>query len=176
MKYYIGLTPPWQTSLPFVTQLRVRCCGCNKWLQAGDHAAEVEGGSRPGVYHPNCIPKTGPRVVNNYSDILAALCKVNGKWGLYLEPGVELEDLPQDKFDEAFKLAAPWVPDDCWVQTEVLLNGRAFVLFETELEARVAFESTVGDDGPTERNPYDGPYKVYALLASPEAGALTENT
>lgn len=175
-QFKIGLTDPPGTAKPFKVTKRIRCHGCSKWLQPDETAQHVFGGPRTGDYHTECVPKYGPRVFNNYGDILAALCKVQGRWGLYLEPGDKLEDLRDKEFDEAFKLAAPWVPDDCWVQTEVMLNGRAFVLFDTKAEATAAFECTVGDDGPTETNAYDGPYKVYALLASPEKGALDENT
>ena len=50
-----------------------------------------------------------------------------------------------------------------------------WLTFPTYGEARSFFESIVGDDGPTKTNPYDGPCRVYALLAGPD-GLITENT
>lgn len=51
-----------------------------------------------------------------------------------------------------------------------------WLTFETEAEAREYYNWTVGDDGPTKLNPYEGPANVYACLYNNEGKPVTENT
>ena len=56
-----------------------------------------------------------------------------------------------------------------------LLDGKIWLTFPTYAAALDVFGGIVGDDGPTHTNSYDGPGRVYALLAGPD-GLITENT
>ena len=48
--------------------------------------------------------------------------------------------------------------------------------FDTEKEMEKHYDLTVGDDGPTKYNSYDGECRVYALTCSNTGELLTENT
>ena len=50
------------------------------------------------------------------------------------------------------------------------------LIFDTEQEMVHYFNQTVGDDGPTKLNNYDGPVRVYALTCSNEGELWNENT
>jgi len=60
-------------------------------------------------------------------------------------------------------------------RAQLLLDGHLFLLIPDVDYAMKLLRQTVGDDGPTELNPYDGPHKVYGFLAGPEGG-ISENT
>jgi hypothetical protein len=47
--------------------------------------------------------------------------------------------------------------------SQVLLDGCAVIVFDTIEEMELIYNRTVGDDGPTQLNPYKGPARVYAL-------------
>jgi len=83
-----------------------------------------------------------------------------------------------DKADRSeLHLAAPWVTAlDIHDRVEFEITGEIVLLFDSEEDARMAFDVTVGDDGPTVSNPYNGETRVYACLISPSSGAVTENT
>lgn len=57
-----------------------------------------------------------------------------------------------------------------------IISDWAYVFFDTEAELDDAFDLTVGDDGPTPSNRYDGEARVYALTCSNTGQILTENT
>ena len=102
-----------------------------------------------------------------HTDIFTELCRLNGKWGLYIS------FLDDDDLDEVIK-AAPYL--DYFEHGQILLEGSAIILCDTEEEMMNLYHQTVGDDGPTELNPYEGPVTVYALTCNPEGTLLTENT
>jgi hypothetical protein len=54
--------------------------------------------------------------------------------------------------------------------------GTCIVLFDTEEELLYAYNRTVGDDGPTKLNPYNGPARVYARTCDQDGNLITENT
>ena len=56
------------------------------------------------------------------------------------------------------------------------MDGLGYLFFNTEAECCAAFEDIVGDDGPTKKNPYDGPMRVYALTCDPHGELMNENT
>jgi hypothetical protein len=56
------------------------------------------------------------------------------------------------------------------------IDGERYFLFETEEAMLAAYDATVGDDGPTAANAYDGSASIYALTCSPAGELLTENT
>ena len=71
-------------------------------------------------------------------------------------------------------LAAPYL--NIHDHAAYLLNESLLLVFDTVQEMEEAYWSTVGDDGPTDTNPYNGPVRVYALTISPEGIFLNENT
>jgi len=102
--------------------------------------------------------------------VLEALCKATQKWGLYINIF-----LPEDCFDfrEVVKAAAFL---DLETDGQVLADEEGWILFDDEESMLDAFDSCVGDDGPTHLNSYNGPIRVYALTCSPEGQLLNENT
>lgn len=73
-------------------------------------------------------------------------------------------------FQENIK-AAPYLANNY----QVLADGSGYLVFDTEPAMNAYYNLTVGDDGPTKRNPYNGPARVYALTCGP-GGTLNENT
>lgn len=103
-------------------------------------------------------------VAVHMSDLVSLSARALEKWTLYLSFDWEAPDLTK---------AAPILETEDPV---AFMDGWALFGFDTEEDARAAFESTVGDDGPTSSNTYNGPTKVYALLAGPDGRLMTENT
>jgi len=105
--------------------------------------------------------------------ILQALCRATGKFGLHIVINTD------DAFEEVYK-AAPYLgtlslpADPACVQ--IYTDGFGWLLFDTKEEMERHFDLTVGDDGPTKLNPYDGPAKVYALTCDNLGVFLNENT
>lgn len=91
------------------------------------------------------------------SGVLRELCLARKQYGLLL--GTEDQDFDQ------LKMAAPYLSEDDVI---ALAFGEIYLFFDTMAECFNAFERTVGDDGPTELNPYDGPVNVYALVCGPD--------
>ena len=72
-------------------------------------------------------------------------------------------------------LAAPYLKK--YEKTVMALNSSRLVLiFNTEEEMEYRFNQTVGEDGPTILNNYDGIVRVYALTCSNEGELWSENT
>ena len=115
--------------------------------------------------------------------VFEELCRTSGKWGLY----ISFSDL--DTNDELisweyglFK-AAPYLKtnedmdyEHICVCEQICSDGWGILLFDTEEEMEKYYNLTVGDDGPTDTNPYNGDYRVYALTCDPIGQLLTENT
>lgn len=81
-----------------------------------------------------------------------------------------------DGFDEVIK-AAPYIKiEGDSNDAQMVLDGVGIIVFENEQQMDRIFNSTVGDDGPTTLNPYDGPAKVYALTCDANGKLLNENT
>lgn len=106
------------------------------------------------------------RFIANGSQVLMTLCKAEGAWGLLLST---CSATPDD-----VKAAAPYLSDE--QAGQLWHEGTAFLLFDTEAEMEAAYWQTVGDDGPTKTNPYDGPGRVYALTCRPDGQLVNENT
>lgn len=101
-------------------------------------------------------------------EIVEALCRATGKWGLYLS--LNATESPKD-----LMLAVPYLQlldedHGFWD------HGGGIILSDTEKEMRELFQRTVGDDGPTPLNTYDGPVRVYACACSPSGQLLGCNT
>lgn len=101
-------------------------------------------------------------------DVLGELCKATKKWGMYFSIYMPDSTVIMDVFD-----AAPWLRDD---HLQVVADGYGYVLFSSKEEMERVYWSTVGDDGPTQTNPYHGPVTVYALTCSPKGVFMNENT
>jgi len=98
--------------------------------------------------------------------VLTQLCKEAKKYGIYIS-FLETED-----WTEVTK-AAPYLTKNC---DQVLVDGEAWILFDTAKEMHNCYDQTVGDDGPTELNNYDGPARVYALTCNLHGQLENENT
>ena len=98
-------------------------------------------------------------------DILRVICKAKCKWGMFVYFSTN------DSFDEVVK-AAPYLNKNA----QILSDGRAYVITDTKEELDNFYYQTVGDDGPTKLNSYNGSAKVYALTCNPEGNFLNENT
>lgn len=95
-------------------------------------------------------------------------CRLHKQWGLYVSGS--MEDL-----DGCGRVnAAPYL--SFHDHTQVALDGQGLLLCETEDECWRLYVLTVGDDGPTATNPYDGEDRVYAMVINPEGVIVTENT
>ena len=103
-----------------------------------------------------------------------SLCRLSEQWGVML---VFDEDF-MATFDPETRTfpAAPWLDMDADHAWQGVADNRLFVLFDTEADMEHAYCLTVGDDGPTELNPYDGIGRVYALTCDPTGQMMNENT
>ena len=108
-----------------------------------------------------------PKVLSVWSDAFPMLCKATGKWGIWVSW------LDADDIEEVVK-ACPWLSER--EHAGVLLDGCAIVLCETEAEVMALYDQVIGEDGPTRRNPYNGPVRVYALTCDPTGEGQDENT
>lgn len=98
------------------------------------------------------------------------LSKASGKWVLYISFCVDEETwIKTDLFE-----AAPYL--NFREHLQILADGQGFIVCDSQEECEALFQQTVGDDGPTDANPYDGPMRVYALTISPTRGLCNENT
>lgn len=96
------------------------------------------------------------------------LCQATKKWGVFIS--FDWEDLPDYQSLEA----APYLNSDDDLQ--LLMDGCGIILCDTKKEMEGIYCQTVGDDGPTKTNPYNGPVRVYALTCNPAGALLSENT
>ena len=111
----------------------------------------------------------------SYTEIFELLCKSTNKWGLSLSfDWVWLEPTVDDVLSEIEKATNGRLV--MYNDTQCIMDGYAVFLFDSEDEMLEAYEDIVGDDGPTARNSYDGPVRIYALTCSNEGVTLNENT
>ena len=110
-----------------------------------------------------------------FRDTGGMLCKATGKWGLYLHVSESFFDLLGGHFPVHLSRATNgrW---EFYRDTSAVVDGSAFLLFDTEAEMLDAYDDIVGDDGPTKRNSYSGPVRVYALTFGPHGDSMNENT
>jgi len=110
-------------------------------------------------------------------DILSALCKGENKFGMYCSVYTHDEHREFFTLEEMFK-AIPWLNNppkqqDAW---NLLTSGSGFFLFNSKEEMEKAYAQTVGSDGPTGDNSYNGPVRTYALTCSSDGILWNENT
>lgn len=104
-----------------------------------------------------------------------AYCRETGKWIVYMHFD-ETTETWGDGRAELLK-ACPILAeqDDSGQTLQTLMDGGGLIVCSDQEHATREYKRIVGDDGPTELNPYDGPARVYALLIGPE-GWVDENT
>jgi len=78
-----------------------------------------------------------------------------------------------DDFADIIK-AAPYL--DFKQNSQAILDGCAILIFDSLDEMEHYYALTVGDDGPTLLNSYNGNTHVYALTCSSDGKFLNENT
>lgn len=100
-------------------------------------------------------------------DGLQAMAKGLGKPILYISfttPNPET-----GTFDEEIaelKKAAPYLFDENGCKyIQILADGQGYLVCEDTAELELLYDLTVGDDGPTSTNSYDGPVRVHALTS-----------
>lgn len=101
---------------------------------------------------------------------LELLCKLSNQWGMYIHT------FPPEEGPDESTLAAPYINTDTQENIELWSAGTGFLLFDTEEEMLGYYNQTVGDDGPTETNDYEGETRVYALTCNNLGELQTENT
>lgn len=88
-------------------------------------------------------------------EAMEAMAKALGKPILYIS--IDVDDL-----EEVVK-AAPYLEEDELTSTR--LSGGGFIVCDNLDELNRLYDLTVGDDGPTASNPYNGATRVYALTS-----------
>jgi len=78
-----------------------------------------------------------------------------------------------EKIEELVK-AAPYLNKE--ENGQVLVNGWAYLVFDNNAEMEQYYLMTVGDDGPTVLNNYDGSARIYAVTCNPNGEIEKENT
>lgn len=98
------------------------------------------------------------------------LAKALGKPVLYINHSGGYDPDP-----DRYLAAAPYLRNvDATLQ--IMADGCGFIVCENEEELERLYELTVGDDGPTKTNPYDGPERFYALTIDANGQPHNENT
>lgn len=110
-----------------------------------------------------CEAVAKARCITSICNLVGLAVKSIGKWSLYLEV---------DWADPETIMAAPIIAK----QGCIPIDGWELISFDSEEEAWEAYNSTVGEDGSTRSNPYNGKTRVYALLFDPNGIPVTENT
>lgn len=113
--------------------------------------------------------------------LMKLLCEQTGKYAVFYSGWCDYEpDISeyQEVWDEYLKerdKALIFLDKDDKNYWQIIIDGYGFSIFDNEKDMENFYNKIVGDDGPTELNPYNGPIKVYALTCGPN-GLLNENT
>ncbi|TEU00623.1 MAG: hypothetical protein E3J23_01960 [Candidatus Stahlbacteria bacterium] len=102
----------------------------------------------------------------NKTEVLQQLCKTNKKYGMYIS-------FSEDEDWAEIEKAAPYLTKDC---DQILVDCEAWLLFDNGEEMHKYYDQTVGGDGPTKLNNYNGLAVVYALTCNPHGQLENENT
>ncbi len=70
--------------------------------------------------------------------------------------------------------SAPYLAPDEFMQ--ILADEHGIIVCDDEAELERLFSQTVGDDGPTDSNPYHGPGNTFALTIAATGETMNENT
>ena len=114
-------------------------------------------------------------ITDQVMDLVSIICKYKKEYALYLAFEFDVEDLYENVMKAATFLRTIIPLED----QHKLFNGWLAVFFDTKEEAVDAYNTVVGDDGPTEQNTYDPGeegYRVYALLMDNRGQSRRENT
>lgn len=104
-------------------------------------------------------------------DCLQELCKYKGCWGMLLcFPDISIGEYRHTYFGEVQK-AVPYIS----MQDLFGMGGNTMFLFGPCKEIESRFWQTVGEDGPTPENTYDGPARVYAITCDQNGHLQHEN-
>lgn len=121
-------------------------------------------------------------IVMDSHEMFQNYCKLSNYWGLTLclpnYTDANLDKFPEgDYFGEVFK-AAPYLEEINKESSgmQAISDGLIFLFFDSEEEMKKYYYLTVGDDGPTETNHYNGPARIYALTCNPLGQFKNENT
>lgn len=102
----------------------------------------------------------------NIIKVMQMLAKAIKKPCMYINTNEDIFE-----WEEIIK-AAPYLKDD----VRMFSDGIVILTFDDEKEMDHYYKMTVGDDGPTELNNYDGEARVYALTCSANGELMNENT
>ena len=102
------------------------------------------------------------------TQLMQEYAKKSSRFCMYISWNEELS------FEELIK-AAPYLKD---YEDAILgdIDAFIFLTFDTEEEMDIYYDLTIGDDGATKSNPYNGPVRVYTLTPSNEGELWNENT
>lgn len=81
--------------------------------------------------------------------------------------------------EEGVVKAAPFLnplKDPGGHMTQAFVDGYAYVICDSDEELHMLFDQVVGEDGPTQSNPYNGKFRVYALTVDSDGVMRNENT
>lgn len=81
-------------------------------------------------------------------------------------------DLSAPSVEEIFK-AAPYLNMDDY---QIIADEHGIIIFDSAEEMEHAYQQTVGDDGPTALNQYNGKCRVSALTCYADGSLGGENT
>ena len=115
--------------------------------------------------------------VHDDTDVFRSLCQTTKRWGLFISySAINVTNSLFEDFDLAPEVikAAPYL--DTYEALMLIYDKNKFLTFDTRKERDEAFDLTVGDEGPTKRNKYDGIVKIYALTCDPDGTFGNENT
>ena len=104
-----------------------------------------------------------------FTEALSAIARYHRKPVLYLafDPDQELE---------ATLSAAPYLRRDLAAFGQLVADAGGYIVCDNDAEMEELFWQTVGDDGPTAANPYQGSGRIYALTCSADGQLRNENT
>jgi len=102
-------------------------------------------------------------------ETLQALAKALGKPCMFIALNSNGNDalLPSE-----YCKAAPYLEGNL----QIHIDHQAYLVFDSDAEMEAAFKRTVGDDGPTSTNVYEGDANVYALTCGADGELRNENT
>lgn len=93
------------------------------------------------------------------------LAKLTKKWVVY----ISFDDMAPTT--QVLK-AAPYLNTD----SEITWDGHGIIVCNTEAEMEKVFRQTVGDEGPTKLNKYNGSTRVYACTINNKGEMVNTNT
>jgi len=127
------------------------------------------GGSR------NLFAELRPAEMLDRDDVLRALCRLKGKYGMLLHLRQASPEARRDFFgpNDAVR-PAPYLTRDDIIAGQ--FDDFMWTFFDTREDMEACYEATVGPDGPTPSNRYDGPACVLAVTCGPDGELLNENT